>query len=154
MKIVLDTNVLVSGLLTPFGTSGEIVRMVTAGKLILQYDSRILLEYKDILYRPKFQFNKEHIDLLLDYIKKNGQLAPTLPLKHSLPDPDDEAFLEIAIGGKVVCLITGNKTHYPRQFREGIKILAPSEFINFYRKRKDNTESGKGEILAPSPHTT
>ena len=47
MKIVLDTNVLVSGLLTPFGTSGEIVRMVSAGKLILLYDSRILLEYQE-----------------------------------------------------------------------------------------------------------
>ncbi len=140
MKIVLDTNVLVSGLLTPFGTSGEIVRMVSSSILVLQYDSRILLEYKDVLYRPKFKFDKEHIDLLLDYIKKNGQLVPILPLKHSLPDPDDEAFLEVAIGGKAECLITGNKTHYPRQFREGIKILSASEFINFYRKRKKNTE--------------
>ena len=40
MIIVLDTNVLVSGLLTPFGSSGEIIRMVSAGKLILEYDSR------------------------------------------------------------------------------------------------------------------
>ena len=140
MKIVLDTNVLVSGLLTPFGTSGEIVRMVSAGNLVIQYDSRILLEYKDVLYRPKFQFNSEHIDLLLDYIKKNGQLVPTLPLKHSLPDPDDEPFLEIAVGGKAECLITGNKAHYPRHFREGIKIFSPSEFINFYRKKTKHTE--------------
>lgn len=136
MKIVLDTNVLVSGLLTPFGTSGEIVRMVSAGKLVLQYDSRILLEYKDVLYRPKFQFNKEQIDSLLDYIEKNGQLVPTIPLKHNLPDPDDEPFLEIAIGGKAECLITGNKVHYPQQFREGIKILSPSEFIKSFRKKK------------------
>jgi len=140
MKSVLDTNVLVSGLLTPFGTSGEIVRIVSAGKLVLQYDSRILLEYTDVLYRPKFKFNKEQIDLLLDYIKKNGQLVPTLPLKQSLPDSDDEPFLEVAIGGRAECLITGNKIHYPVQFREGINILSPSEFINFYRKRKKDTE--------------
>ncbi len=140
MKIVLDTNVLASGLLTPFGTSGEIVRMVSAGKLVLQYDSRILLEYKDVLYRPKFQFNTEHVDLLLDCIKKNGQLVATIPLKHSLPDQDDEPFLQIAIGGKAECLITGNKAHYPKQFREGITVLSPSEFINFYRKRKNDTE--------------
>ena len=140
MKIVLDTNVLVSGLLTPFGSSGEIVRMVSAGKLILQYDSRILLEYQEVLYRPKFQFNREDIDLLFDYINKNGQVVPTSPLKKRLPDPDDEPFLEVAIGGKAECLVTGNKVHYPRQFREGIKVLSPSEFINFYRKRKDSTE--------------
>ncbi len=144
MKIVLDTNVLVSGLLTPFGTSGEIARMVSSSILVLQYDSRILLEYNDVLYRPKFKFNKEQIDLLLDYIKKNGQSVPILPLRQSLPDPDDEPFLEVAIGGKAECLITGNKIHYPRQFREGVKILSPSEFINFYRKRKKDTELPQG----------
>jgi putative PIN family toxin of toxin-antitoxin system len=140
MKIVLDTNVIVSGLLTPFGTSGQIVRMVSSGKLILQYDSRILLEYQEVLYRSKFQFDKDQIDLLIDYIKKNGQTVPTSPLKKRLPDPDDAPFLEVAIGGSAEYLVTGNKAHYPRKFREGIKILSPTEFINFYRKRKDNTE--------------
>jgi len=140
MKIVLDTNVLVSGLLTPFGTSGAIVRMVSAGKLILLYDSRILLEYQEVLCRSKFQFDKEQIDLLIDYIKKNGQLNPTSPLKKNLPDPDDAPFLEVAIGGDAEYLVTGNKIHYPRKYREGIKILSPTEFINSYRKRKDATE--------------
>ena len=136
MKIVLDTNVLVSGLLTPFGSSGEIVRMVSAGIFILQYDARILLEYQEVLYRPKFQFNKEQIDTLLDYVKKNGQVIPACPLQQRLPDPDDEFFLEIAIAGRAACLITGNKSHFPRQSRPGIKILSPSEFIDFYRKRR------------------
>ena len=134
MKIVLDTNVLVSGLLTPFGSSGEIVCMVSAGVLTLQYDSRILLEYQEVLYRSKFQFDKELIDTLLTYVKQNGQIIPASPLKKHLPDPDDEPFLEIAIGGRAVCLITGNKSHFPRQFRQGMKILSPSEFIDFYRE--------------------
>jgi len=138
MKIVLDTNVLVSGLLTPFGPGGEIVRIVSVRDLIIQYDSRILLEYQEVLYRPKFKFNREHIDTLLDFLKKNGQLVSTSPLKRPLPDPDDEPFLEAAIAGKVKCLITGNKSHYPRSSREGIKILSPSEFLEFYRKfRRD-----------------
>ncbi len=55
MKIVLDTNVLVSGLLTPFGPTGEIVRMVSAGELILAIDARILSEYQEVLHRPKFK---------------------------------------------------------------------------------------------------
>jgi uncharacterized protein len=140
MKIVIDTNVLVSGLLTPFGTSGEIVRMVSAGKLLLLYDSRMLLEYQEVLHRSKFQFEKGQVDLLIDYIIKNGQVAPTSPLKNILPDPDDAPFLEVAIGGESECLVTGNKIHYPRRFREDIRILSPTEFINFYRKVKDNTE--------------
>jgi len=140
MKIVLDTNVIVSGLLTPFGNSGEIVRMVSAGKLILQYDSRILIEYQEVLNRPKFRFDKDKTEALIDYIRKNGQAVSAGPLNVSLPDPDDSPFLEVAIEGKTECLVTGNKVHYPKKFRQGIKVLSPTEFIGFYRKIKDNTE--------------
>jgi len=140
MKIVLDTNVLVSGLLTPFGPSGEIVRMVSAGMIILQYDARIFLEYQEVLHRPKFQFNKEDIDAFLTFVKQNGQLIPTSPLKNRLPDPDDEVFLEVAIAGSAECLITGNKSHYPRKYRQGIKTLSPSEFLDFCRKYNKDTE--------------
>ncbi len=105
MKIVLDTNVLVSGLLTPFGPSGKIVRMVYAGELTLYIDARILLEYQEVLRRPKFKFNKDHISILLDFIKRYGQFVSSLPLKSRLPDPDDEPFLEVAVAGKVRSLI-------------------------------------------------
>lgn len=134
MKIVLDTNVLVSGLLTPYGSSGEIVRLVSAGILIVQYDARVLLEYQDVLYRPKFQFDTQDIETLLIYINQNGQVISSGPLKRRLPDPDDEPFLEIAIAGQAACLITGNKRHFPKETRQLIKIFSPSEFIDFFRK--------------------
>ena len=140
MKVVLDTNVLVSGLLTPFGSSGEIVRMVSAGLLILQYDSRILLEYHEVLNRPKFQFDKPPVDILLAYIKQNGEVVSAVPLNKHLPDPDDEPFLEVAIEGKAACVITGNKKHFARKSRQGMKILSPSEFIDFYRRYKQDSE--------------
>ena len=72
MRIVLDTNVLVSGLLTPFGTSGDIVRMAFSGDLVLFLDARILSEYRDVLYRSKFGFNKEDVATLLEFIKLEG----------------------------------------------------------------------------------
>ncbi len=140
MKIVLDTNVLVSGLLTPFGPSGKIVRMVSAGELILYIDARILSEYQEVLHRPKFKFNKDHISILLDFIKLYGQFVSSLPLKNRLPDPDDEPFLEVAIAGKVQSLITRNIVHYPPSSREGIKIFSPSEFLELFRKQNSTTE--------------
>ncbi len=142
MKIVLDTNVLVSGLLTPFGPSGEIVRMVSAGELILNIDARILSEYQAVLHRPKFKFNKDHISILLDFIKLYGLFVSSLPLKNRLPDLDDEPFLEVAIAGKVRSLITGYIVHYPISSREGIKIFSPSEFLDFFRKQNRITEQG------------
>jgi len=140
MIVVLDTNVLASGLLTPFGSSGEIVRMMSSGKLTLEYDARILIEYQEVLNRPKFQFDKDTIDILIDYIKKNGQAVTTEPLAKPLPDPDDAPFLEAAIEGKSEILVTGNKVHYPVKFRKGIKVLSPTEFIKFFQKTKDSTE--------------
>jgi putative PIN family toxin of toxin-antitoxin system len=137
MRIVLDTNVLVSGLRTPFGSSGEIVRMVFSGELILCIDARILSEYKEVLNRPKFKFDKNKVAILIDFIMQYGQVVSSSPLKSPLPDPDDEAFLAIAIVGNVKILITGNKVHYPSSSREGIEILSPSEFIDFLRKIKD-----------------
>ena len=142
MKIVLDTNVLVSGLLTPFGPSGEIVRMVFSGELLLYIDARILSEYQDVLHRPKFNFNKDHIGILFDYIKQYGQFISSSPITNRLPDPDDEPFLEVAIAGRVRSLVTGNTAHYPLPLREGIDIFSPSEFVEFYRKQNKATEPG------------
>ena len=137
MKIVLDTNVLVSGLLKPFRSSGEIVRLISSGILTILYDSRVLLEYQDVLYRPKFQLDTQNIETLLTYIKQNGRVISAGPLKKRLPDPDDEPFLEVAIAGQAACLITGNTKHFPKQSRQGIKIFSPSEFIDFYREYKE-----------------
>ena len=134
MKIVLDTNVLVSGLLAPFGPGGEIVRLISAGVLTLQYDSRILLEYREVLSKPKFQFDMKNIDTILGYIKQNGQVISTGPLKKRLPDPDDEPFLEVAVAGQAECLISGNKKHFPRKSSQGIRIFSPVEFMEVYRK--------------------
>jgi putative PIN family toxin of toxin-antitoxin system len=133
MNIVLDTNVFVSGLLTPFGPSGEIVRMVFAGELTLCIDARIMSEYREVLYRPKFKFDKDHISLLLDFIELYGHVVSGLPLKKRLPDQDDEPFLEVAIAGNVRPLITGNTAHFPLSAREGIEIYSPSEFLEYFR---------------------
>ena len=133
MRIVLDTNVLASGLLTPFGSSGGILRMVFSGELLLCLDARILAEYKDVLHRPKFKLNRDHISLLLDFIKQYGQSISSSPLQNRLPDPDDEPFPEVAITGRVVSLVTGNRLHYPPSPFEGINIFSPSQFVQFYR---------------------
>ena len=140
MRVVLDTNVLVSGLLTPFGSSAEIVRMVFSGELLLYIDARILSEYQDALHRPKFKFNKDQIGILIDFIKQYGQFISSSPLTNRLPDPDDEPFLEVAIAGRVRSLVTGNTAHYPSPLRGGIDFFPPSEFIEFYRKQNKDTE--------------
>jgi putative PIN family toxin of toxin-antitoxin system len=134
MKVVIDTNIMVSGLLSPFSHSGEIIRMIAAGELELCYDSRILSEYKEVLLRPKFSFAPEYIYDLLTQIESCGYAVSALPLKKSLPDSSDEPFLEVALAGKAKCLVTGNINHYPVSVRHGMKVVTPKGFLEIYKK--------------------
>ncbi|MBI5592460.1 MAG: putative toxin-antitoxin system toxin component, PIN family [Deltaproteobacteria bacterium] len=133
MNIVLDTNVLVAGLLSPFGPCGKIVRMVSSGELTFSLDARILAEYEEVLCRPKFKFEKDKVIALLDHIQHRGLTVASSPLFQPLPYPDDEPFLEVAIAARVVCLITGNRVHFPSDLCQNVRVLSPSEFMAFYK---------------------
>ena len=135
MKIVLDTNVPVSGLLSPFGPCGEIVRMVSSAELTLAFDARIITEYQEVLIRPKFRFDRDKIDALLDHIEHRGLTVAPSPLPQSLPDIDDEPFLAVAIAAKAVCIITGNQIHFPRDLCLGVTVFSPSDFLMFYKEQ-------------------
>jgi len=130
MKIVLDTNVLVAGLLSPFGPCGDIVRMVSSGNLTLCVDARVLSEYHEVLGRPKFHFDRDKVAAILDYIEHHSSVVASVPLSLSLPDLDDEPFLEIALSGGASYLVTGNAAHFPSRLCQGINVISPSDFLN------------------------
>jgi len=133
MKIVLDTNVLVSGLLKAHGNAGAIVRGVAGGLLKVVYDARIISEYRDVLSRAKFGFDREEIELIIMKIETDGILPSVRPLAYRLPDPDDEPFLEVALAIDRTILVTGNKKHFPEQAAPGLPILNPAEFVSLWR---------------------
>ena len=135
MKVVLDTNVIVSGLSHAFSSSGEIVRMVTSGDLQVCYDVRILSEYREVLLRPKFSFEAVDVYDLLAQIEVCGFTVTATPLTKRLPDPDDESFLEVALAGKAQVLVTGNLKHYPANKRQDMLVVSPTEFLEVYRKQ-------------------
>lgn len=133
MRIVLDTNILVSGLLTPFGASGEIVRMLTSGEIVLCLDARILLEYEEVLGRSKFDIDPKKRDIVMEYIRHSAQVCATVPLEKPLPDEDDSPFLEVALSSGADCLVTGNMKHFPQKCRAGIRVLSPKQFLDQFK---------------------
>ena len=135
MRIVLDTNVLVSGLLSPYGPSAEVVRM-TVEKVHICYDIRIFHEYREVLSRKKFSFDSHSVKDILDHIRAGGYLVNANPLDRSLPDPNDESFLEAALTGRAECLVTWNVKHFPEKLCQGMRILTPDAFLGFYRRAK------------------
>lgn len=135
MRITVDTNVLVSGLLSPFRPPAEIVRLVAAGRLALCLDARILAEYAEVLHRPRFDFEPSRVQALLDQIRGGGILVAAEPLPSHLPDRDDEPFLETALAGRAEYLVTGNLRHYPPSRRQGVRVVTPAAFMERYRQR-------------------
>lgn len=133
MRTVVDTNVMVSGLITPLGPCGDIVRMVASGYLTLCVDFRILFEYKDVLKRPRLKIDNKLIDSIMKYIESTSEIHGTVPLRESLPDPDDCQFLEVAISSKAEYLITGNLKHFPANLRCGVNVLSPRDFLDALR---------------------
>ena len=97
MTIVLDTNVLVSGLIAPFGPPGDIVRLLASGAVRVCYDARILVEYREVLSRPAFGIATDRTASLLDQVESDGVLVTARPLAMRLPDPEDEMFLAVAL---------------------------------------------------------
>lgn len=141
MKIVLDTNVLAAGLLSPFGPCGEIVRMLSSGEVTLALDARILTEYQEVLARPKFKFDQDKVAAILDLIEHRGVITAASPLIKPLPDSEDEPFLEVAVSAQVACLVTGNQVHFPAEFCQGVTVLSPTGFLMFYRQHITNRQA-------------
>ncbi len=128
MLVVLDTNILVSALLSPFGPPARVLDMVLSGDIRAAYDDRLMAEYREVLARPKFSFAPEDVATVLAYLASDGEQVMAQPLSCELPDPDDLPFLEVATQAEAV-LITGNTAHYPEAVRGEVQVVAPGEFF-------------------------
>ena len=130
MKLVLDTNVLISGLLNPQGTPGTILFQLKQSDWKVLWDERIFSEYQGVLGRSKFNFTPSRIHDLLQAIQGHGVRIFPQGLDLTLPDPDDLPFLEVAVAGGADFLITGNLKDFPVESRYGIRVVAPAEFYH------------------------
>ncbi len=130
MIIVIDTNVLVSGLLSDTGNPAAIVNHLLTAKLKAAYDIKIISEYREVLKRPKFSFKPAEVDALVNYLEAEGLLVYPTALKTNLPDPSDLPFLEVACSIESKILVTGNSKDYSDAARKLVKVLTPAEFLS------------------------
>ena len=133
MRIVLDTNVLVSGLLNPVGSPGRILDLVLDGKITVLYDDRILGEYQEVLARPELPISPDQVQPVLNYLRLAGERVNALPLpQEALPDPDDFPFAEAALTGKAEALVTGNRKHFMNLAAIEKIVLSPQELLKLF----------------------
>lgn len=140
MRVVLDTNVLVAGLLSAAGPPGWIVEAVLAGEVEPAFDAAIRQEYEEVLRRPEFRFPAPLIEDLLAALDQTGfVVAAAAPWPIPLPDPDDAPFLAVAAASTSV-LVTGNLRHFPIRSRRGVVVLTPREFVEHLKLGKPGDE--------------
>ena len=132
MIVVVDTNVLVSGLLSAYGAPARVLDLLTTGDLQVAYDDRIAAEYRQVLARPRFGFRPEVVAHLLDYLLVTGTPLVARPLLAVLPDLSDQPFWEVAVEAAAP-LITGNTKHFPPAVCQQIEVVTPAVFIESWR---------------------
>jgi len=126
-KVTIDTNVIVSALMSPGGNPYKILDWVTDEKLKLCYSQEILDEYIDVLSRPHFKFSSQERDNFIQGVQRFGLSVQPLPSYIPLPDEDDRCFYDVAKLSEAI-LITGNIKHYPVE----PFIVTPSEFVALF----------------------
>jgi putative PIN family toxin of toxin-antitoxin system len=133
MRIVLDTNVLVAGLLHVRRPPGRVLDLVLGGSVVLLWDDRLLEEYAEVLARPKFAFGRADVRALLDYLRLAGEFTVSQPLdlprQIKVPDPQDLPFAEVAVVARADALVTGNARHFTFLPRFGIQAMTPASFL-------------------------
>jgi len=124
VKAVLDTNILVSSLLT-VGPPAIIVDLVADGKIIPFYSNPILQEYWDVLSRKKFCFDSAQVSRLINDIARSGiAIEGKQPQKNKKVNEDDRIFYDAAVEA-MAYLITGNIRHFPKESF----IVTPAQFL-------------------------
>lgn len=149
---VIDTNVLVSSMLTRFSDS-PVVKVVSAIRnktLIPMYNNDILAEYSTVLNRERFHFDKQLVDQTISLIVQNGINCDRAPISEVFPDPDDIVFYEVALSRDDSYLVTGNLKHFPRNCR----VVSPKdmlEIIAFGELRSDILSDAESPLYLPIP---
>jgi uncharacterized protein len=128
LRLVIDTNVLVSAALKPDSLQRTVFLISITRPARLYLSQPILDEYSDVFARPELRIRRGVRLQLLQLIKNRCILIAPRQHLDVTGDPDDNIFIECADAARADYLITGNRKHFPR-FWKSTKIITPREFI-------------------------
>lgn len=120
MFVVIDTNIIVSALLSSKNDSAtvQVMEKVFRQEIKPIYSKEIFAEYTNVLNRPKFHFSKELVEYMLSAIKQFGILKePVEDAVIVLPDIKDVPFYRLVLESEDTYLVTGNIKHFPQESR-------------------------------------
>jgi len=151
LRVVLDTNIIVSSLLSPSGAPAAVLDAWRELRFVLLLSPAMLEELRSVLARPrirsKYGITAEDVEAVCQALERYALwVAGDTPLHASvLPDPDDEKFLACAVEGKADCVVSGDRHLLDLGAFHGIPILSARQFLSHLA-----TQSGGGDTRAPS----
>jgi len=134
LRIVLDSNILVSAFITPHGEASEVYRQVASHSLFLS--PFILSEVLNTLHasrlRKKYDYSDAEIEQYAQELISAADMADPASLPIVCSDPKDNAVLGCASEAQADYLVTRNTKHFPRAFG-GVTVITPQEFLSLLR---------------------
>lgn len=130
MQIVLDTNVIVFGLLNPGGYPGAILDAVISGAIDLAVNDAILFEYHRVLNDQKFPFSATSVRDFLEYVRFSAHYVSASPAEFK---SSDQIFVDVLFSSNANYLVTGNL----KDFKSIAQVISPKEFaLSLGQKRR------------------
>ena len=129
LRLVIDTNVVVSAALKPEGLQRTVVLLALAKPAHWYVSQSILSEYALVLTGPELKIRRNLRQQLLQLIRNHVRVVVPSRLPTITSDPADNIFVECADAARADYLVTGNPRHFPK-FWKNTKIISSSEFLS------------------------
>jgi len=130
-RLVLDTNLLVSGMLFRSSTPRQAIVKAHNEGLLLASEAT-LAELREVFQRPKFD-RAARLELRESLVREYERRCKVIAVHSTIracPDPKDNKFLELAIDGRADLILTGDQDLLALQPFRGIQIVAPAEYLS------------------------
>jgi putative PIN family toxin of toxin-antitoxin system len=129
LRLVIDTNVVVSAVLKPEGLQRTVFLLATTKPARWYVSEPIMEEYAAVLARPELKIRRNLRLQVVQLIKNHTYFVTPSRLPQLTTDPDDNIFLECADAARADYLVTGNQRHFPR-FWKKTKVIDSREFLD------------------------
>ena len=129
LRLVIDTNVVVSAALKPEGLQRTVVLLAMTKPARWYVSKAIVAEYALVLARPELKIRRSLRQQLLQLIRNHARVVVPSRIAQITSDPADNIFLECADAARADYLLTGNQRHFPK-FWKNTKIISSREFLS------------------------
>jgi uncharacterized protein len=140
MRVVLDTNVIVSGLRAGLQPPAQILDLWSEGKIDVLASDATITELERVLNYPRIRqltgFTDDQIRRFIEQFEQECLLInPEVEVEVVTQDPTDNIFLSLAVAGAAEYIVSGDRKHLlPLKSYQGIKIVTPALFISLYNQ--------------------